>query len=166
MEFLHINLSEKEFSKGSKILLWSFATLFFLAGVYVLFVSLVLGHKSIPAIICIAPFGISLVVFIIASFATFKGTDLFFLIDEEKIEYKYGFLKPVDHLFKWSDIRELVMPHRQKKVKLIFQDGSSFIINLTWIQKEKSSDIRKHIFHVAREKDLPVKKVMTISGKK
>jgi len=166
MEFLHINLSEKEFSKGSKILLWSFATLFFLAGVYVLFVSLVLGHKSIPAIICIAPFGISLVVFIIASFATFKGTDLFFLIDEEKIEYKYGFLKPVDHLFKWSDIRELVMPHRQKKVKLIFQDGSSFIINLTWIQKEKSSDIRKHIFHVAREKDLPVKKVMTISGRK
>jgi len=166
MEFLHINLSEKEFSKGSKILLWSFAMLFFLAGVYVLFVSLVLGHKSIPAIICIAPFGISLVVFIIASFATFKGTDLFFLIDEEKIEYKYGFLKPVDHLFKWSDIRELVMPHRQKKVKLIFQDGSSFIINLTWIQKEKSSDIRKHIFHVAREKDLPVKKVMTISGRK
>ena len=166
MEFLHINLSEKEFSKGSKILLWSFATLFFLAGVYVLFVSLVLGQKSIPAIICIAPFGISLVVFIIASFATFKGTDLFFLIDEEKIEYKYGFLKPVDHLFKWSDIRELVMPHRQKKVKLIFQDGSSFIINLTWIQKEKSSDIRKHIFHVAREKDLPVKKVMTISGRK
>ena len=166
MEFLHINLSEKEFSKGSKILLWSFATLFFLAGVYVLFVSLVLGHKSIPAIICIAPFGISLVVFIIASFATFKGTDLFFLIDEEKIEYKYGFLKPVDHLFNWSDIRELVMPHRQKKVKLIFNDGSSFIINLTWIQKEKSSDIRKHIFHVAREKDLPVKKVMTISGRK
>ena len=143
-----------------------FCHAFFLAGVYVLFVSLVLGHKSIPAIICIAPFGISLVVFIIASFATFKGTDLFFLIDEEKIEYKYGFLKPVDHLFKWSDIRELVMPHRQKKVKLIFQDGSSFIINLTWIQKEKSSDIRKHIFHVAREKDLPVKKVMTISGRK
>jgi len=166
MEILHINLSEKEFSKGSKILLWSFATLFLLAGVYVLFVSLVLGHKSIPAIICIAPLGISLIVFIIASFATFKGTDLFFLIDEDKIEYKYGFLKPADHLFRWSDIRELVMPHRQKKVKLIFNDGSSFIINLTWIQKEKSSDIRKQIFHVAREKDLPVKKVMTISGKK
>jgi hypothetical protein len=166
MEFLHINLSEKEFSKGSKILLWSFATLFFLAGVYVLLVSLVLGQKSIPAIICIAPFGISLVVFINASFATFKGSDLFFLIDEDKIEYKYGFFKPVDHLINWSDIRELVMPHRQKKVKLIFKDGSSFIINLTWIQKEKSSDIRKHIFHVAREKDLPVKKVMTISGRK
>ena len=104
MESLHINLSEKEFSRGSKTLLWSFSALFFLAGVYILFISLVLGQKSIPAVLSIAPFGISLVVSIIASFATFKGTDNFFLIDKDKIEYKYGFLKPVDHLFHWSDI--------------------------------------------------------------
>lgn len=164
MESLNINLSEKEFSKGSKTLLWSFSALFFLAGVYILFVSLVLDHKSIPAILSVAPFGISLVVSIIASFATFKGTDNFFLIDKDKIEYKYGFLKPVDHLFHWSDVVGLVMPSRQKKVLLKFKDGSSFIINLTWIQKEKSSSIRKHIFHVAREKDLPVTKVNTLSG--
>jgi len=162
MENLHINLSEKEFSRGSKTLLWIFASIFFLAGIYVLFVNLVLGQKSIPAILSIAPFGISLVVFIIASFATFKGTDLYFIIDQEKIDYKYGFFKPVDHMYYWKDVRELVMPHRQKKVKLVFNDGSSYIINLTWIQKEKSSSIRKHIFHVAREKDLPVKKVAAL----
>src|ERR1035437_7678859 len=165
MENLHINLSEKEFSRGSKTLLWSFASLFFLAGVYVLFVSLILGQKSIPTILSAAPFGISLVVFIIASFATFKGTDLFFSIDKDKIEYKYGFIKPLTHLFSWIDISEVVMPRRQKKVKLVFKVGSSFIINLTWIQREKSSRIRKHLFHMAREKDLPVKKGMTISGK-
>ena len=164
MESLHINLSENEFSKGSKTLLWSFAALFFIAGAYILFASLVLGQKSIPAILSLAPFGISLVVSIIASFATFKGTDNFFLVDKDKIEYKYGFLKPVDHLFNWQDIRELVMPHGQKKVMLIFKDGSSFVINLNWVQKEKSSSIRKHIFHMAREKDLPVKKVTTLSG--
>ena len=165
MENLHINLSEKEFSKGSKTLLWIFVSLFFLAGIYILFVSLVLGQKSIPAILSLAPFGISLVVGIIASFATFKGTDLFFLIDKDKVDYKYGFLKPVDHLFMWSDVRELIMPQRQKKVKVVFKDGTSTIINLTWIQKEKSSAIRKHIFHVAREKDLPVKKVPVLTGK-
>jgi len=164
MESLHINLSEKEFTKGSKILLWSFSALFFLAGAYILFVSLVLGQKSIPAILSIAPFGISLVVSIIASFATFKGTDNFFLIDKDKIEYKYGFLRPVDHLFNWVDISELVMPQKQKKVLLVFKNGSKSVINLSWIQKEKSSNIRKHIFHVAREKDLPVKKVSTLSG--
>jgi hypothetical protein len=166
MENLYINLSEKEFSRGSKILLWGFSTIFCIAGIYILFVSLVLGQKSIPAVLSAAPFGISIVVGIIAAVATFKGTDNFFLIDKDKIEYKYGLFKPVDHLFKWSDVRELVMPNRQKKVLLIFKDGSSFIINLTWIQKEKSSSIRKHIFHVAREKDLNVRKVLVLAGTK
>jgi hypothetical protein len=162
MENLYQNLSEKEFSRGSKTLLWSFAALFFLAGVYILFISLVLGQKSIPAILSVAPFGISLIVFIIAATATFKGTDLFFSIDMEKIEYKFGIVRPVTHSFKWIDIKELVMPSRQKKVKLVFKDGSSFVINLTWIQRKKSSSIRKHIYHVAREKDLNVRKVLSI----
>lgn len=162
MENLYQNLSEKEFSRGSKILLWSFAALFFLAGVYVLFVSLVLGQKSIPAILSIAPFGISLIVSVIAGTATFKGTDLYFSIDMEKIEYKFGVIRPVTHSFKWIDIKELVMPSRQKKIKLVFKDGSSFVINLTWIQRRKSSSIRKHIYHVAREKDLNVRKVLTL----
>jgi hypothetical protein len=163
MENLYFNLSEEEFSKRGKILLWGFSTLFFIAGVYILVVSLILGQKSIPAVLSVAPFGISLVVAIIAGLATFKGTDMFFSIDKDKIEYKYGIMRPVVHLFHWNDIRELVMPSRQKKVKLIFKDGSSFIINLTWIQRKKSSYIRKHIYHVAREKDLNVKKVMTLS---
>ena len=48
MENLYYNLSEEEFSKGRKILLWGFSALFFLGGIYVLFVSLILGQKSIP----------------------------------------------------------------------------------------------------------------------
>ena len=162
MESLYQNLSDKEFSRSSKTLLWIFATLFFLAGCYVLFASLILKHTSIPAVLSLAPFGISLIVFIIAAFATFKGSDMFFRVDMEKIEFKFGIFKATSHSFAWNDISELVMPKRQKKIKLIFKDGSHFIINLTWVQRIKSSTIRKHVFHVAREKDLPVKKVMTI----
>jgi len=165
MENLHYNLSEEEFSKRGKILLWGFAALFFLAGIYILIVSLVLGQKSIPAVLSIAPFAISLVVSIIAGLATFKGTDLFFSIDQDKIEYKFGVFKPSTHAFQWIDIKELVMPSRQKRIKLVFKDGSSFVINLTWVQRHKSSLIRKNIYHMAREKDLNVKKVMTLSGK-
>jgi hypothetical protein len=165
MENLYFNLSEEEFSKGRKILLWGFATLFFLAGLYVLFVSLILGQKSISPVLSVAPFGISLVVFIIAGFATFKGTNLFFSIDEDKIEYKFGAFKPKTHSFKWIDIKELIMPRRQKKIKLIFKDDSSFVIDLTWIQRKKSSQIRNRMFHVAREKDLNVIKVLTLSNK-
>jgi hypothetical protein len=165
MENLNYNLSEEEFSKGRKLLLWGFAGLFFLAGIYVLVANLVFGQKSIPIVLSAAPFGISLVVSIIAGFASFKGTDLFFLIDDEKIEYKFGMIKPVTHSFKWIDIKELVMPHKQKKVKLILKDGSSFVIDLTWIQKKKSSHIRKHIYHAAREKNLEVLKVIVLPKK-
>lgn len=159
MENLYYNLSEEEFSKGRKILLWGFAGLFFLAGVYVLLISLVFGHKSITAVLSLAPFGISLVVSLIAAFATIKRKDLFFLIDNEKIEFRYGVFKPKKHLFKWVDIKELIMPHKQKKAKLLFKDGSSFVIDLTYLQKKKAGLIRKHIFYAAREKDLNVIKV-------
>lgn len=165
MENLYYNLSEEEFTKGRKILLWGFAALFFLAGIYILLTSLVFGHKSIPAILCLVPFGISLVVAVISGFATFKGTDLFFSIDEAKIEFRFGAFKPDTHSFKWIDIKELIMPHKQKKVKLVFKDGTSFVINLNWMQKKKSSHIRKHIYHTAREKNLNVIKVMNLSSK-
>jgi hypothetical protein len=57
------------------------------------------------------------------------------------------------------------MPRRQKKIKLIFKDESSFVIDLTWVQRKKSSHIRRHIYHTAREKDLNVIKVSTLSNK-
>jgi hypothetical protein len=162
MENLYYNLSQEEFSTGRKLLLWGFAGLFFLAGIYVLLISLVFGHKSITPVLSVAPFGISLVVSIIASLATIKRKDLFFLIDNDKIEFRYGIFKPARHLFKWIDIKELIMPHKQKKAKLLFKDGSSFVINLNWLQKKKAGLIRKHIFYAAREKNLKVIKVKNL----
>jgi hypothetical protein len=159
MEKLFYNLSEEEFSKSRKILIWGFVALFFLAGVYILFISLILGHKSIPAILSAAPFGISFIVFIIAVFATLKRDGMFFLVDDEKIEFRYGIFHPVKHSFKWADVNNLIMPHRQRKAKLQFKDGTSFVIDLTYLQRKKSSIIRKQIYHVARSKDLEVIKV-------
>lgn len=162
MDKLYYNLSEEEFTNGRKYLIWGFAVFFFLGGIYVLFVSLVLGHKSIPAVLSLAPFGISFIVFIIALFATVKRVDMFFLIDDERIEFRYGVFKPKKYSFNWIDVKNLVMPHKQRMAKLQFKDGSSFIINLNYLQRKKSSIIRKHIYHVARSKDLEVIKVDTL----
>ena len=115
MENLYYNLSEEEFSKGRKILLWSFAALFFFAGLYILVASLVFGQKSIPAVLSTAPFGISLVVFIIAGIATFKGTDLFFSIDKEKIDDRPDIADAVDlgrRFQKWNTEIPRVTPPR------------------------------------------------------
>lgn len=163
MEKLYYNLSEEEFSKGRKILLWVFAGLFFLAGIFVLIQSLLFGHRSIHPILSIAPFGISFVVSTIAVFATITRKDLFFLVDDEKLEFRYGMINLKLHSFQWNDIKELIMPHKQKKVVLLFKDSSSYTINLIWLQRKRSSHIRKHIYYAARQKNLNVRKVLNLT---
>jgi hypothetical protein len=165
MENLYYDLSKAEFSRSKKILLWSFCGFFFSVGIYILVVGLVIGKASMTPELSLAPFGISVAVAAVASLATFKGTDLFFLIDDDKIEFRYGFIKPRKHLFKWDDIREIVMPARQRKAKLLLKDGSEYVINFTWIEGRKSSIIRKRLYHAARAKDLNVLRVSNLSNK-
>jgi hypothetical protein len=163
MESINFNLSEEEFSKGRKILLWVFTSLFFAGGLGVLIASPVFGLHEIKPSFSIAPFGIGLVVGIISAFATIKRKDLFFLIDDDKIEFRYGLIRPKKHSFQWADIKELVMPHKEKKVMLILKNGASFVIDLTWLQKKKTHLIRKHIFNTAKYKDMNVRKIMHLS---
>jgi hypothetical protein len=163
MENLYYNLSEEEFSKSRKVLIWVFVGLFFLAGVYVLLASLAFGHKSIPPVLSVAPFSISIIVSVFATFATIKRHDLYFVIDDEKIEFRYGLIRPKKHSYKWGDIESITMPHKQKKAKLYLKDGSSFIIDLTYLQRKRSSHIRKHIFYAARDKNLNINKVMHLT---
>jgi hypothetical protein len=163
MEKLYYNLSEEEFSKGRKILLWIFVAAFFIGGVYVAMLSPVFGVKHINPALSIAPFGISLIVGIIALFATIKRKDLFFLIDNDKIEFRYGLIRPKKYSFLWADVKEFVIPHKERKTKLVFRDGSSYIIDLTWLQRKKSSHIKKHLYQTAKDRNLNILKVIRLS---
>jgi len=162
MEKLYLNLSEEEFSKSRKILIWIFVAAFFLGGVYVLIASPVFGMHQVLPVMSLAPFGIALLVGIIAAFATIKRRDRFFLIDDDKIEFRYGLINPPTKTFLWSDINQLVMPQKEKKAKLLLKNGFSYVINLTWIKKKKTSIIRKHIYHSALHKNLNVVKVVRL----
>ena len=162
MEQLYFNLSEEEFTKERKILLWVFATLFFLAGVYVVTAKPLFGHNSIPPILSAAPFGISFIVFLIAALATIKRTDLFFLVDYGKIEFRYGMFRPKRHSYEWTEIKEMVMPHQQRKIKLVFTNNTTYTINLSYLQRKKATIIRKHIYKCAAEKGINILKVKTL----
>lgn len=162
MDQLYFNLSEEEFSKGRKVLLWIFAFLFFLAGLFVLTASPIFGHKSIHPVISVAPLGISLVVLMIAILATVKRSDLFFLVDDGKIEFRYGIFRAKMHSFQWTEIKEMTFPEKQRKIKLILNDGTSFIIDLSYLQRKKSTIIRKHIYHAAHQKTINIIRVMTL----
>lgn len=159
MEKLYLNLSEEEFSKGRKILIWLFVSVFFIGGVYVLIASPVLGFHQVKPVFSMAPFGIALIVGIIAAFATIKRKDRFFLIDEDKIEFRYGLFKPKKRTFPWSGIDKLVMPEKEKKAKLYLKNRTTYVIDLKWIQRKKSGLIRKQIYRTALYKNLNVVKV-------
>jgi hypothetical protein len=162
MEQLYFNLSEEEFTKGRKILLWVFAGLFFLAGLYVVTASPIFGHQSIPPVLSVAPFGICFIITLFALLATIKRADLFFLVDYGKIEFRYGIIRPKRHSFEWNKIKEIVMPHKQRKIKLLLMDSTSFVIDLNYLQRKKSILIIKHIYKSASEKGVPIRKVQTL----
>lgn len=156
MENLYYNLSEQEFTKGRKILLWIFASLFFLAGMGVIVLNVIFHDKSILLSVSTVPFGISLVVGIIAVMASTGKKDHYFVVDETKVEFKNGFFKPVITTILWNNVKEIHFPHKQKNVKVVLKDDTSLIINLTWIEKKKSSHIRKHLYYVSREKNITI----------
>lgn len=162
MEKLYYNLSEEEFTKGRKILIWIVAALFILGGIAVGLLSPVFGKHSISPVLCIPPLGIGFVIGAVALFATVKRKDLFFLIDDDKIEFRYGIWRPKKYSFSWNDVKKLVMPHKERKVKIMFKDGSSFTVDLSYIQRKKSTIIRKHFFHAARGKNIDVLKVISL----
>jgi len=163
MEKLFYNLSEEELTKGRKILLWIFVSLFFLGGLWVALASPVFGIHHIKPAVSIAPFGISLIVGIISAYATIKRDDLYFMVDEQKIEFRFGIIKPKKNTILWNDIKEMVMPHKERKILIIFKDGTSKIINLSYIQRKKSTHIRKHIFHEGRRHGIEVIKVIYLT---
>ena len=163
MEKLFYNLSEEELTKGRKILLWTFVAAFFLGGVWVAIASPVFGIHHIKPVLSIAPFGISVIVGLIAAYATIKRDDLYFLVDEEKIEYRFGIIKPKKNVILWKDVKDLVMPHKDRMVRINFKDGTNLVINLSFIQRKKSTHIRKHIFHEGRSQGIEVIKVLHLS---
>jgi len=130
MENQHYDLAEAEFSKEGKVILWIVAGFFLVAAVFILFRVFILGNKDIQATFAFVPLGISLFVTLIAYYATAKRKDLYFSITDDKIEFRFGIINPKVKLFKWVDIKELVVPSKQKRVMLNLNDGSFLIINL------------------------------------
>jgi len=112
MEKLYYNLSEEEFTKGRKILLWFFTVAFFVGGVYVAMLGPVFGKDSITPASFIVPLCISFVIGGIAAYATIKRKNLYFLIDDEKVEFRFGVFRPKKYSFLWSDMKKIVLPHK------------------------------------------------------
>jgi hypothetical protein len=49
---------------------------------------------------------------------------------------------------------------------MMFRNGTSFVIDLSYIQRKKSTLIRKHLFYTARNKNIDIVKVTTLARHK
>lgn len=157
MEKLYYDLSKEEFSSGRKALLWIFSSVFILAGAAIIFMNVVQHDLSIHITFSIPPFGIGIFTGLIAFMATAKKKDHYFLMDDEKVEYRFGIFKPVKVSHKWVDIAEILMPHKEKKVLLVYKDKTMHMINLNWLEKKKTHFIRRQFYHAAREEKIEIK---------
>ncbi|MGD0582372.1 MAG: hypothetical protein ABR974_05430 [Bacteroidales bacterium] len=162
MEKLFFDLSESEFTKSRKILVWVFSAVFFFAGCGIVYMNTVLHDSTIHLSFAIAPFCIGIFTAFVAYMATSKKKDHYFIMDNEKVEYRFGLFKPVKCTHRWEEINQIMIPHKEKKIMVKYKDDSEHIINLNWIEKKKAHFIRRHFYYAAREKNIELVKVISL----
>jgi membrane protein YdbS with pleckstrin-like domain len=162
MEKLHYNLSEEESSKGWKILLGLFAGIFILTGAYILADNYIFKKASIPVSFAVVPLVIGVLVGAIAIYIAVRKKDQYFNITNDELEFRYGIMRARYHKCRWDDINEIMMPRRQKKVKLFLKSGSDLVINLNWLDRQKAARIRKYLLYIAHERNINLHKVVSL----
>ncbi|HUS85756.1 MAG TPA: hypothetical protein VMW76_00830 [Bacteroidales bacterium] len=158
MDDLYFKLSQEEFSKGRKILLWIAASLFALIGFWDLYLKIFKHDSNASFGLTIVLFSISGFIFFIAFLASLKHKEHFFKVDNEIISYYFGLFFPSHHTYKWEEIDRIYMPPHQKTTILVLKDGRTIRINLTWVEKNKSRMIIRHIYYAAKQRDIDVLK--------
>jgi len=156
MEDLNFNLSQEEFSKGRKIILWVSGSFFIIIGLWDLYMKLFTQNTSANYAVAIILLILGGFIYFIATLATMKRKAHHFIIDSEHIDYRYGLLFPTHHNYKWDDIETVYMPPHTKKTILELKSGHKTHINLTWVEKNKSRMIRKHIYYSANGRGINI----------
>ncbi len=138
--------------------MWIIGLLFFSGTIWSLYLKLFRHDTSVTTGLIIVLFGISAFVFFIAALASVKKKDHYFIIDADKISYRYGLVFPKHRNHNWSGIKEIIMQYNLRQAIIISEDDKKKIINLNWINRTSSKIILKHLYYTARKKDIPISK--------
>ncbi len=158
MENLNLNLSENEFSKSRKVLLWIIGLLFFSGAIWSLYLKLFKHDTSVTAGLIVVLCAISAFVFFIAALASAKKKDHYFNIGDDIISYRYGLVFAKHRCHNWSEIKEIIMQYNLRRAIVIKEDDKKRIINLNWINRSSSKVILKHLYYTARKKGIAISK--------
>ncbi|MEZ4999340.1 MAG: hypothetical protein R2744_01345 [Bacteroidales bacterium] len=158
MDDLYFNLSEKEFSRGRKIILWIFGTIFILVGLWDLFLKLFKHNNMASMGVTITAISIGLFVYLIAILASSRKQENYFKVDSNTISYRFGLVAPTMNEITWTEVKTIYMPSHHKNIFIGKNTGRIIKVNLTWIEKNKSRLIKRHIYYVAKQRNIEILK--------
>lgn len=156
MDDLYFNLASEEFSKSRKILIWVIAIGTLLVSLWDSYLKFFKHDNYADLSLTLTLYLITFFMFTVAILATLKRKEHFFKVDQELISYRYGLLFPSHKTHYWPDIKKVYVPPHSKNIIIEARDGKVVHINLTWVEKNKSRIIRKHIFYTARDKGIDI----------
>ena len=149
MDNLNFKLSEKEFSKGRKALLWIVGSIFTLIGLWDIYKSIELKDDRISVGVVTVTFSIAIFIFLVAFLASRKKQDHFFNVDDRGISYNYGMLLESKGNFEWTGIDHINFPPHRRAFILHLKAGGHKEVNLNWIEKTKGKSILRHVYYSA-----------------
>ncbi|MDX2414527.1 MAG: hypothetical protein QNK33_04990 [Bacteroidales bacterium] len=158
MEDLYFNLAKEEFSKGRKILLWFMAIATTIVTLVIVYLKYIKHDTNATIGLAITLTLITIFFYMIAILSTIKKKEHFFKVDNNTISYHYGLMFQSHHTYNWNEVKKLYVPPHSKNITLLLKNGNIVGINLTWIEKNKSRMIRKHIFYSAKTKGIEIHK--------
>lgn len=154
MDDLYFNLASEEFSKSRKILIWIIAILAALMTAWDSYLKFFKHDTYADLGLTFSLYGVTIFLFAIAILSTKKRKEHFFKIDRENISYHYGLIFPSHRSYAWTEIKKVYMPTHSKNTVLILNNDKPVHINLTWVERNKSRIIRKHIYYTAKERGI------------
>lgn len=158
MDDLYYDLAKEEFSKGRKILVWILAILVSIVTLVVVYLKYVKFDPNTTLGLIVTLSIITVFLYLIAILSTVRRKEHFFRVDKDIISYRFGLMFQSHHTYKWSEIKRIYFPPHSKKTTLVLQDNKVIHINLTWVEKNKSRNIRKHIFYSAKNRGISIQK--------
>ena len=159
MDDLYFDLAKEEFSKGRKILIILMAAAALIITMWDSYIRFFKHNVYSTLSLTITLYLVTAFLIMIAVLATKKRKEHFFKIDNNVLSFHYGLLFPSHHTYNWNEIDKIYVPPHSKNATVLLRSGKAVHINLTWIEKNKSRIIRKHIFYTAKAKGIDIAKM-------
>lgn len=157
MEPFFISLTEEDFSLPKKIVLVIFGLILLSLGGWDLFGGLFFkADESVQLWLPVLLLLLGLMFFYIAFHNQLRRRQHFVRMDDEKIDYLFGFFGQSEGSIRWENIQIVLINKLKKTITLHESDHSFTTLNMYWLNRSKVALIKRDLVTRARAKGIKV----------